>query len=292
MEFGPAECEAARPLVSLALREDLGDRGDVTSRIFPLRTERASVAVVARERGVLSGLPLLAMVAEEVDREIQIDERLADGRRLSEDDVIAVLSGSPRTLLSAERTALNFLTHLSGIATLTERYVSAVTGTRAKILDTRKTLPGWRVLEKYAVRCGGGTNHRMGLHDGVLIKDNHLAALPEGVSLADAVRTARNEAPAGMTVEVEVDSISQLTEVLPARPDIVLLDNMRLGGLVEAVTLRNQVAPDVLLEASGGVTLETVRGIAETGVDRISIGGLTHSARALDLGFDWRAEEG
>ena len=179
------------------------------------------------------------------------------------------------------------MTHLSGIATLTRIYVDAVAGTRARILDTRKTLPGWRLLEKYAVRCGGGTNHRMGLYDGVLIKDNHIAAWTESSSIAEAVRTARAKSPKGVSIEVEVDTITQLQDALQGSPDIVLLDNMDVETLNEAVSVRNRLASGVLLEASGGVNLETVAGIARTGVERISIGALTHSAPALDLGFDW-----
>ena len=179
------------------------------------------------------------------------------------------------------------MTHLSGIATLTRAFVDAATGTHAKILDTRKTLPGWRLLEKYAVRCGGGTNHRMGLYDGVLIKDNHIAAWTESSSIAEAVRTARAKSPPGVSIEVEVDTFPQLIDALQGTPDIVLLDNMDVEKLSEAVRLRNRLAPGVLLEASGGVNLETVGGIARTGVERISVGALTHSAPALDLGFDW-----
>ena len=288
VEFGVAERDAARELIRLAVREDLGTGGDVTSRIFPVRADCGSVAVVAREPGVSAGAPLLEMVFEKFEEEIAIAVRMADGQKLLPGDVVAEVTGPPRSLLSGERTALNFMTHLSGVATLTERFVSAVAGTGAEILDTRKTLPGWRVLQKYAVRCGGGTNHRMGLHDGVLIKDNHLAALPLGTTLADAVRSAREKAPDGLPIEIEVDSIAQLMEVLPGGPDIVLLDNMSNPELAEAVSIRDRDAANVLLEASGGVTLETVRGIAETGVDRISIGGVTHSAGALDVGFDWR----
>lgn len=184
---------------------------------------------------------------------------------------------------------LNFMTHLSGIATLTRRFVDAVRGTRAEVLDTRKTLPGWRLLEKYAVRCGGGTNHRMGLYDGVLIKDNHLAAWTESDSIAAAVETARQRSPAGVSIEVEVDTLDQLSDALRGGPDIVLLDNMDVATLRQAVNIRDHTAPRVLLEASGGVTLETVAAIAQTGVERISVGGLTHSAPALDLAFDWKS---
>src|SRR5690606_19062848 len=194
-------------------------------------------------------------------------------------DVVATLSGSVHALLAGERTALNFLTHLSGVATLTRQFVYAVTGTSAVILDTRKTFPGYRRLQKYAVRCGGGTNHRMGLYDAILIKDNHLAAWSQtGSPIAEAVRYAVDHAPPGRSVEVEVDSLTQFEQVLPMSPAIILLDNMPPPDLRTAVALRDARAPSVLLEASGGVNLSTIRDIAETGIDRISLGTLTHSA--------------
>lgn len=193
------------------------------------------------------------------------------------------------SILGVERTALNFLQHLSGIATLTHRYLSAVAGLPVKILDTRKTIPGWRLLAKYAVRQGGGHNHRMGLYDAVLLKDNHLAfTLPKlNDGIGQLLRSFRVGLEAGITLEIEVESLSQLDEALPAKPDIVMLDNMPLDMMREAVKRRNAVAPGVLLEASGGVTLQTVRAIAETGVDRISVGALTHSAPALDIALDY-----
>jgi nicotinate-nucleotide pyrophosphorylase (carboxylating) len=197
--------------------------------------------------------------------------------------------GPLRSLLTGERTMLNFMTHLSGVATVTRQFVDAVQGTRAKILDTRKTFPGWRLLEKYAVRCGGGTNHRIGLYDGVLIKDNHIAAWSESSSIAAAVETARQSAPSGVSIEVEVDSIEQLKDAIHGHPDIVLLDNMDLDSLRASVAVRDRLAPKILLEASGGVTLATVTAIAQTGVERISVGALTHSAPALDLAFDWKS---
>ncbi len=193
-----------------------------------------------------------------------------------------------RKILAFERTALNFLQHLSGVATLTARFVDAVAGTKATILDTRKTLPGWRLLEKYAVRCGGGRNHRIGLYDAILIKDNHLAHfVHRGDPIAAAVSAARSQASPGTTVEVEVDSLDQLDKALRCRPDIILVDNFDLDRLREAVRRRDAVPPRIPLEASGGINLETVRAIAETGVDRISVGALTHSAPALDIGLDF-----
>jgi nicotinate-nucleotide pyrophosphorylase (carboxylating) len=220
---------------------------------------------------------------------VRVEVLVPDGSVLQPGQVVAHLSGPLRALLTGERTALNFLLRLSGVATLTSQYVAQVAGTRAGVYDTRKTFPGWRLLDKYAVRAGGGRNHRMGLYDQVLIKDNHLAGwqtLPGEHSLPGAVRRCRELYPQ-LVVEIEVDTLTQLQQVLPARPDIVLLDNMSPQQLAEGVALRDRLAPAVELEASGGVSLRTVGAIAQTGVERISVGGLTHSARALDLAFDW-----
>jgi len=214
---------------------------------------------------------------------------MPDGSPLQSGDHVATVKGPVQLLLTGERIALNFLIHLSGIASKTGEFVRRTAGSNAVILDTRKTLPGYRLLHKYAVRCGGGTNHRMGLYDGMLIKDNHLAARGNR-SVADAVSAARlflSARSLQLPVEVEVDTLEQLKDALDARPEIVLLDNMKLAQLRQAVALRNETSPSTLLEASGGVNLETVGRIAGTGVDRISIGGLTHSAPALDLGYDW-----
>lgn len=289
--FGPMERHAAQTLITMALMEDLGDRGDLTCQALIPSSRRAEVNVVARKPGVLSGSPIGRMVFAQLDREIDWFAKKADGDRLQPGDVVATVSGPLNALLVGERTMLNFMTHLSGIATLTSQFVERIAGTRAVILDTRKTLPGYRRLEKYAVRCGGGTNHRMGLFDGVLIKDNHLAAWTANASIATAVKTAREKSPPGVSIEVEVDTLNQLRDALQGQPDIVLLDNMSPAMLRDAVALRDAAGQGVLLEASGGVTLETVRAIAETGVERISIGGLTHSAPALDLAFDWKEPE-
>ncbi|MCA9055666.1 MAG: carboxylating nicotinate-nucleotide diphosphorylase [Planctomycetaceae bacterium] len=285
------ERRAADTLIDLALAEDLGSVGDLTSATLIPAESTGMVQIVARHDGVLAGLPLAAMVFARVDAGIVVSPHVSDGARLCRGDVVADVSGPVRGLLTGERTMLNFITHLSGIATLTRQYVDEVAGTRAVLLDTRKTLPGYRLLQKYAVRCGGGTNHRLGLYDAVLIKDNHLAAWTSDRrhTLASAINTARQQVPAGVTVEVEVDSLDQLRAVLPADPDIVLLDNMDLPELRTAIAIRDERSPGVRLEASGGVTLETVRSIAETGVDRISCGAITHSAVALDLAFDWSA---
>jgi nicotinate-nucleotide pyrophosphorylase (carboxylating) len=275
----------------MALMEDLGDRGDLTCQALIPPSRRAEVNVVARKPGVLAGSPIGRMVFAQLDRDIEWAAAKSDGDRLQPGDVVATVSGPLNALLVGERTMLNFMTHLSGVASLTAQFVERIAGTRAVILDTRKTLPGYRRLEKYSVRCGGGTNHRMGLFDGVLIKDNHLAAWTANASIAAAVKTAREKSPPGVSIEVEVDSLDQLRDALQGGPDIVLLDNMPPAMLREAVAIRDAARQSVLLEASGGVTLETVRAVAETGVERISIGGLTHSAPALDLAFDWKEPE-
>jgi len=285
--FASGEQSATRQLIEMALSEDLSTAGDLTCNALIRSDQVATVQVVARKNGVLAGSPIGRMVFAKLDPHVRWVASRQDGDRVSPGTVIANVSGSLTSLLIGERTMLNFMTHLSGIATLTRTYVDAVAGTRARSLDTRKTLPGWRLLEKYAVRCGGGTNHRMGLYDGVLIKDNHIAAWTESSSIAEAVRTARAKSPKGISIEVEVDTIAQLKDALQGLPDIVLLDNMDVETLLEAVSLRDQQGSGVLLEASGGVNLDTVAGIARTGVERISVGALTHSAPALDLGFDW-----
>jgi nicotinate-nucleotide pyrophosphorylase (carboxylating) len=262
-----------------------------TSAVIP-DNARGAVNIVARRSGVIAGLPIVSVVFEAIDADVDVAHLADDGDVVLPGTVVATLAGSTRSLLIGERTALNFLTHLSGIASMTREFVDRVSGTRAKILDTRKTLPGWRALEKYAVRCGGGTNHRFGLYDGVLIKDNHLAAwagLAERPSIAEAVQRARELSPVGVPIEVEVDSLDQLSAALPAAPEIVLLDNMSPDLLRQAVALRDATTPATLLEASGGVSLDTVTEIARAGVDRISIGAITHSAPALDLAFDWKA---
>ena len=288
--FGSAERACAETLVRLALREDLADVGDLTCNALIAPEDRAEVHVVARTRGVVAGLPIGQLVFEELGRRVVWIQEVADGSIVEPEQVVARVVGPLATVLIGERTILNFLTHLSGIASLTQRFVAEIAGTKAVVLDTRKTLPGWRALAKYAVRAGGGTNHRIGLYDGVLIKDNHIAAWSRQVgnsSLQAAVRQARSRTPKPLTIEIEVDTISQLHDVIDGKPDIVLLDNMTHEQLRKAVELRDAVAPQIQLEASGGVTLATIRAIAETGVDRISIGALTHSAPSLDLAFDF-----
>jgi nicotinate-nucleotide pyrophosphorylase (carboxylating) len=263
------------------------------------REAEGRALLVARKGGVVAGLHAARLVADEYDPRIRIALHVKDGDRVEPGTKLAEVAGPARSLLTAERPMLNFVGHLSGIATLTRRYVDLVAGTKARIYDTRKTLPGYRTLEKYAVRCGGGNNHRRGLFDGVLIKDNHLALgadLQAGrrFTPAEAVARARTflaelakEASDALLVEVEVDRLDQLAEVLPAGPDIVLLDNMPAEVLRDAVAMRDAQAPGVELEASGGVNLTTVAGLAASGVDRISVGALTHSAEWWDVGLDW-----
>lgn len=292
-----ADCKM---LLDLAIQEDLGKWGDCTTTALVPANATGQAAVVARQSGVLAGLPAAILAASQINPHLMVDRYCIDGRVLAPGDQIAVLSGPAAGLLSAERLVLNLLGRLSGIATLTRTYVDAVAGTRARIYDTRKTTPGWRRLEKYAVRCGGGWNHRTGLFEAVLIKDNHLAfgaktAEMSRFSPAEAVGRARaylaENRPAAIAattiVEIEVDTLAQLEEVLPANPDIVLLDNMSPAQLRQAVALRDSRNPAVELEASGGVNLNSVRQVAESGVERISVGALTHSAVGLDIGLDW-----
>jgi nicotinate-nucleotide pyrophosphorylase (carboxylating) len=290
MSFTPSETIACRRLVELALQEDVG-AGDLTSQAVIPSTLEGRAVLVARAAGVLAGLPAAALVFTTLDPRVQSEPLLRDGDSVQPGSRLAQVAGPMRAILSGERTALNFLQHLGGIATQTRRYVDAVAGLKCRVLDTRKTLPGWRLLEKYAVRCGGGHNHRVGLFDGVLIKDNHLSALGHGKKdIRTAVEAARELHGAGIPVEIEVDNLAELDEALRCGPDIVLLDNMAPETMREAVRRRDAVAPKVLLEASGGVTLATVRSIAETGVDRVSVGALTHSAPALDIALDYLKE--
>ena len=291
MSLTPAEQAASDRLIALALAEDLGVAGDLTSRCLIPADRTARAAFMARSAGVLAGLPVAAAVAQAVDPAIRFEPRISDGTGLVRGTEIAVMSGPLRSILTAERTALNFLQRLSGVATQTRRHVDVVKGLPVQILDTRKTTPGWRLLEKYAVRMGGGTNHRIGLYDGILIKDNHLAGLGDPTTaIRRAVEMARNDpANAGLMIEVEVDTLEQLQQALDVKASLVLLDNMPEAQLREAVRMRNASSPGTKLEASGGVNLSTLRGIAETGVDRISIGALTHSAVALDIALDYLA---
>ena len=270
-------------LVRAALDEDRA-REDVTTLAMVPPDLRASAELVARAPGVLAGLPLVQAVFRSLDDAMTLRELKSDGARVSANETVLEIRGPARAMLSGERVALNFVQRLSGIATVTARFVDAVRGTNAKILDTRKTTPGLRVLERYAVRCGGGTNHRDDLAAAVLIKDNHLATI--GGDIALAVRRAREFARAGIQVEVECDRRDQVVAALAAKADVILLDNMSCDEIRGCVEL---VGGAAIVEASGGITLANVREVAETGVDWISIGALTHSAPALDLALDFRA---
>ncbi|MEN6448896.1 MAG: nicotinate-nucleotide diphosphorylase [Thermoguttaceae bacterium] len=304
-------------ILRLAMAEDFGAAGDLTSNALVPEDAIGRAAVVARRPGVVAGLPAVEMTLQAVDRGLHWSPQCEDGRPVAARQCVGTIEGPARGLLAAERIVLNVLGRLSGIATLTRRYVDAVAGAPARIYDTRKTTPGWRRLEKYAVRCGGGRNHRGGLDEAVLIKDNHLALGAQtaaGFTPAEAVQIARqfidrNVSRRGVIVEIEVDTLEQFDALLrtkgvgslcaakgsapcvpdaPFLPDIVLLDNMTPDELREAVTRRNAADAGFELEASGGVDLTTVRAIAESGVERISVGALTHSVVTLDFGLDWQ----
>ncbi|MHB8901665.1 MAG: carboxylating nicotinate-nucleotide diphosphorylase [Thermoguttaceae bacterium] len=290
-----------RELIARMLEEDLADEGDCTSIALVPEDAPGRAAVVARQPGVVAGLLAAEVVLAQVHPALGWHADVEDGAAVRAGQTVARVDGPARHLLTAERPVLNLLGRLSGVATLTGRYVDAVRGTQARIYDTRKTTPGMRRLEKYAVRCGGGCNHRLGLFEAVLIKDNHLALGAQAdagrprFTPAEAVLEARRyldrtrspQAAEVSIVEIEVDTLRQLEDVLPARPDIVLLDNMGPELLRQAVQLRDRLSPSTELEASGGVNLDTVRAIAESGVDRISVGALTHSASVLDVALDW-----
>ena len=268
------------PVVRAALAEDLGRAGDVTSAACIDPDARLQARFVARKPGVVAGLACARLALHALDPAATFEPLLADGDALAPGAALARVDANARALLSAERVALNLLGRLCGIATLTRAYVDAVAGAGAAITDTRKTTPGLRALEKYAVRCGGAVNHRFGLDDAILIKDNHVAACG---GVGPAIRRARAAAGHLVKVEAEVDSLAQLDEALAEAPDVILLDNFSLADLAAAVARAKGRA---VLEASGGVTLQTVRAIAETGVDVISVGALTHSAPVLDIGLD------
>ncbi len=278
-------------LLRLAAREDLGSTGDVTSRIVCNDDARGQAAIRARESGTLAGLATFDMLCDAFGADLSLQPHVRDGERVEAGSAVAGISGRLRDLLALERTLLNLLGRLSGIATLTSRYVEAVAGTGVQVCDTRKTTPGLRALEKYAVRCGGGVNHRLGLYDAVMIKDNHLAGLSPK-AIADTLREVmrrRQDEPGVRFVEVEVDRLDQLDAVFALGkdgPDAVLLDNMDPATLRQAAARRDAMRPELILEASGGVTLETVRAVAQTGVNRISVGAVTHSAVQLDFGLD------
>ncbi|HEU6450660.1 MAG TPA: carboxylating nicotinate-nucleotide diphosphorylase [Gemmatimonadaceae bacterium] len=277
----PLSREETEALVRAALEEDRAFE-DVTTLATVPEGERAAARMVARAGGVIAGLPLAVVAFHLLDPGVTVHVVAWDGSRVARGDAVLELEGPARAILSAERIALNFVQRLSGIATLTARFVDAVRGTRAQILDTRKTTPTLRALEKYAVRCGGGVNHRMDLASAVLIKDNHLAAA--GGDIAEAVRRSRALAPGGICVEVECDDVAQVKAAAEAGADIILLDNMTPAEMRDCVEI---VAGRALTEASGGITLAGARAVAEAGVDRISVGALTHSAGALDVALDF-----
>ena len=272
------------PVVRAALAEDLGRAGDVTAQACIPEGARMRAVVAARKPGVLAGIDCVRLAVLAMDPKATVDIRVKDGEAFEAGAVLAEIEGDARALLAAERTALNLLQRLCGVATLTRDYVRAVEGTGARIADTRKTTPGLRALEKHAVLCGGGTNHRFGLDDAILIKDNHVAVCG---GVAEAIAAARAAVGHLMKVEVEIDGLAQLEAALAGRPDVIMLDNFSLEDLRAAVarTAASAFGP-VVLEASGGINLTTVRAIAETGVDVISVGALTHSAPALDVGLD------
>jgi nicotinate-nucleotide pyrophosphorylase (carboxylating) len=266
--------------VKEALLEDLGRAGDITSEAIFNKNIKIEATLVARKCGVLCGTATALTAFQLIDPEIKYDNILIDTALVNSGDIIARINGSATSILAAERVALNFLGHLSGISTLTAKYVSQISHTHAKICDTRKTTPNLRALEKYAVSCGGGVNHRFGLDDAILIKDNHIAVAG---GVAAALRAAKQKIGHLVKIEIEVDTLDQLHEALSEGVDVVLLDNMSLTQLAEAVRMINKQA---LSEASGGISLDTVAAVAETGVDLISVGALTHSAPVLDVGLD------
>lgn len=284
-------------LVRLAIREDLSRGMDLTTLAVVPPGLSAAAQIVARDAGVAAGIELIPQILETIGAEVSVELHVKDADRFEPGQVLATLEGDARDVLTCERTILNFLGRLCGMATWTAQHVAALSGLPTRLYDTRKTTPGWRRLEKYAVHCGGGHNHRSGLYDAVLIKDNHLAChariTGQQLSPSQAIERARRflaEQPDAATdtiIEIEVDSLQQLADALTAAPDIVLLDNMSNDRLQQAVAMRDSANRGVQLEASGGVNLQTLRGIAETGVDRISVGALTHSAINLDLGLDW-----
>lgn len=270
--------------VHAALLEDWGRAGDITSQATIGAGVTARAVIVARKPGALAGIRLAETAFRLTSPDLKVEVLKTDGARLSPKDIVARIEGPARALLSAERVALNYLGHLSGIASATARFAEAISHTKARIVCTRKTTPGLRAFEKYAVRCGGGMNHRFGLDDAILIKDNHIA-VAGGVTAA--ITAAKAFAGHLVKIEVEVDTLDQLREAIPAAPDVIMLDNMSPDRLAEAVAIvRAAVGDQIKLEASGGIELDTVRAVAETGVDLISSGWITHSAPVLDLGLD------
>jgi nicotinate-nucleotide pyrophosphorylase (carboxylating) len=279
-KIDPILLESLKKIVSDAIHEDVGT-GDVTSLTIIPEDLEFSGQIVSRDAILVAGLPFLGVTFEMFDQRINFISNCQEGAYLQEGSILGTLNGPARSLLTIERTALNLLQYLSGIATLTRTYVDKIKGTGSILLDTRKTIPGMRLLSKYATKMGGAQNHRFGLYDGILIKDNHIAVCG---SLREAVTRAKNNRKSNMLIEVECDTLEQVKEALRAEVDIIMFDNMTLDMMCEAVRM---VDHQVKTEASGGVTLETIRSIAETGVDYISVGRLTQSAPAVDIGLDW-----
>lgn len=284
-------CEVTSALIDLALLEDIGEdlkTGDVTSVYFVPGERKSSSYIHAKAEGILAGMATAREVFHRIDPGLELVGLKQDGDVLNYGDHVLEISGSARSILTAERTALNFLQRLSGIATQTREYVALIRGTKARVLDTRKTTPGWRALEKAAVVAGGGTNHRMGLYDRAMVKDNHLMAENKLNALQDAIDRLHEDRP-GVEVELETDTLQQVGQFLGLEGvDYILLDNMDNATMRQAVAMRDAAKSKVLLEASGGVNLSTIAGIAQTGVDFISVGALTHSAVALDLSLEFK----
>ena len=290
------DLEKIRDIVQLAIKEDIG-AGDITSKIFIPDGFETEGVIIAKEAGIVAGLPVAGYVLSQIDENLIFTSNIEDGSRVKKGTIIGSVKGLTLSLLSAERLVLNFLQRLSGIATATNRFAEKIKGYRTQIMDTRKTAPGWRYLEKYAVRVGGGINHRMGLYDQILIKDNHLKIMgseKENGVISRLVRKAREQIENGMLIEVEVEDLCQIREVMDAGVDIILFDNMEPSKIREAVEMVKEFENSrdagngraILTEASGNITIENVEEYADAGVDRISVGAITHSVRVLDISFD------
>jgi nicotinate-nucleotide pyrophosphorylase (carboxylating) len=285
-----------KEIVQLAIKEDIGT-GDITSRIFIPEGSESEGVLIAKETGIVAGLPVAGYVLSQIDKNLRLTVNIEDGSRVEKGSVIASVKGLTLSLLSAERLVLNFLQRLSGIATVTNNFAERVKGYESQILDTRKTTPGWRYLEKYAVRIGGGANHRMGLYDQILIKDNHIKIMEskkENGDISSLVKKAREQVANEVLIEVEVEELCQINDMVDAGVDIILFDNMAPSKINEAVGMVKEfenrraagTSSPILTEASGNITIENVEEYAKAGVDRISVGMITHSARALDISFD------
>jgi nicotinate-nucleotide pyrophosphorylase (carboxylating) len=285
------DIEKISDIVQSAITEDIG-KGDITSNIFIPEDSKSEGKFIAKEDGIVAGLPVAKYVFSQIDKNLVFTSNIEEGSRINKDTIIANVKGSTLSILSAERLVLNFLQILSGISTLTNRFVEKVKGYKTQIMDTRKTTPGWRYLERYAVRIGGGLNHRMGLYDQILVKDNHLKIMrgnrEKTCSFTKLVRKAREQTENGVLIEVEIEDIIHVKDVVDAGVDIIMFDNMEPSKIGEAVSMIRDTAKDrtILTEASGNITLENVASYAQTGVDRISVGAITHSARVLDISMD------